>query len=79
MRDDLMIENYPNLETIVLRKNSLQRINLLKISSNEKLKRIETEDCDYFDNGSHDGCCFNVNKVIIESKNSKMIMISISS
>ena len=79
MRDDFVIENYSNLEKLVLRKNTLQRINSLKISNNEKLKSIETEDCDYFDNGSHDGGCFSVNKVIFESMINVITIISISS
>ena len=55
--DDLVIENYPNLEKIVVKKKSLQNLNLLKICNNEKLKTIEIENCAFFD----------VKNVIIES------------
>ena len=48
---NLMIENYPNLEKIVVKKNSL------KICSCEKLKIIEIEDSIFY----------NVKNVIIES------------
>ena len=44
VKDDLVIENYPNLEKIVVKKNSLQNLNSLKICNNEKLKTIEIED-----------------------------------
>ena len=57
VKDDLVIENYPNLEKIVVNNNSLKNLNSLKIGNNEKLKIIEIE---Y-------GCFENVNKVIIES------------
>ena len=57
VKDDLVIENYPNLEKIVVKKNSLKYLNSLKICNNEKLKIIETED----------DTCYNVNNVVIES------------
>ena len=41
---DLVIENYPNLEKIAVKKDSLQNLNSLKICNNEKLKTIEIED-----------------------------------
>ena len=41
---NLVIENYPNLEKIVVKKNSLNNLNSLKICNNEKLKTIEIED-----------------------------------
>ena len=56
---DLVIENYPNLQSIIVKKNSLQNLNSLKICSCEKLKTIEIED-DAF---------YNVKNVIIESIN----------
>ena len=46
---NLVIENYPNLEKIVVKKNSLKYLNSLKICNNEKLKIIEIKD-DAFDN-----------------------------
>ena len=54
---NLVIENYPNLEKIVVKKNSLMNLNSLKICNNEKLKTIEIEDGDFHD----------VKNVIIES------------
>ena len=47
--DDLVIENYPNLERIVVKKGSLRNLNSLKICNNEKLKIIEIDDGDYDD------------------------------
>ena len=41
---NLVIENYPNLEKIVVKKNSLKNLNSLKICNNEKLKTIDIED-----------------------------------
>ena len=43
-RDDLVIENYPNLESIIVKKNSLRDLNSLKICNCEKLRIIETGD-----------------------------------
>ena len=54
---NLVIENYPNLEKIVVKKNSLKNLNSLKICNNEKLKTIEIKD----------GGFGNVDKVLIES------------
>ena len=54
---NLVIENYPNLEKIVVKKNSLQNLNSLKICNNDKLKTIEVEDSAFE----------NVQNVIIES------------
>ena len=54
---NLVIEKYPNLKKIVVKKNSLKNLNSLKICTNEKLKTIETED----------GAFCNVKNVIIES------------
>ena len=54
---NLVIDNYPNLEKIVVKKNSLKYLNSLKICNNEKLKTIEIED----------GAFENVRNVIIES------------
>ena len=38
---NLVIDNYPNLQSIVVKKNSLQNLNSLKICNCEKLKTIE--------------------------------------
>ena len=54
---NLIIQNYPNLQSIVVKNNSLKNLKSLKICNCEKLKTIETED-DSFNN---------VMKMIIES------------
>ena len=65
---NLVIENYPNLEKIVVKKNSLKKLNSLenlnslKICNNEKLKTIEIEDGDY-----KNSAFYNVQYVTIES------------
>ena len=56
-KDDLVIENYPNLQSIVVKKNSLKNLKSLKICNCEELKTIEVED----------GAFENVKNVIIES------------
>ena len=57
IKDDLIIHNYPNLQSIVVKKNSLKNLKSLKICNCEKLKTIEIEDCGFE----------NVDKVIVES------------
>ena len=67
---NLVIENYPNLEKIVVKKNSLMNLNSLKICNNEKLKTIEIEDGEEWqENGKLYiiGAFYNVKNVIIES------------
>ena len=54
---NLVITNYPNLQSIVVKKNSFKNLNSLKICNCEKLKIIETED----------GAFDYVKSVIIES------------
>ena len=54
---NLRIENYPNLQSIVVKKNSLMNLNSLKICNCDKLKTIVIEDYVFF----------NVMNVIIES------------
>ena len=54
---NLIIQNYPNLQSIIVKKKSLRNLNSLKICNCEKLKTIEIEDCAFY----------NVNNVIIES------------
>ena len=61
---NLVIENYPNLEKIIVKKRSLNNLKSLKICNNEKLKTIEIEDG--YKYGSN-GVCWNVKNVIIES------------
>ena len=55
--NNLIIQNYPNLQSIIVKNNSLKYLNSLKICNCEKLKTIETEDHAFSD----------VKKVIIES------------
>ena len=63
MKDDFVLSGYPHLEKIVVKKNSLQNLNSLKISNNELLKNIEIEDGSSFDDS---GSFSNVKTVIIE-------------
>ena len=60
---NLVIENYPNLEKIVVKNISLRNLNSLKICNNEKLKTIEIEDGERRNTGAFR----NVKNVIIES------------
>ena len=62
-KGDLVIENYPNLQSIVVKRNSLRNLNLLKICNCEKLKTIEIEGGKWEENGAFN----NVKNVIIES------------
>ena len=59
---DLVIENYPNLEKLIVKKRSLRNLNSLKICNNEQLKIIEMEDGDEWS-----GIFRNVKNVVIES------------
>ena len=54
---NLIVQNYPNLQSIIVKKNSLKNLNSLKICNCEKLKTVEIED----------STLYNVNNVIIES------------
>ena len=54
---NLLIENYSNLQLIIVKNDSLQNLNSLKICNCEKLKTIETEG----------GTFENVKNVTIES------------
>ena len=45
---NLVIDNYPNLEKIVVKKISLKNLNSLKICNNDKLKTIEIEDYAFY-------------------------------
>ena len=66
---NLVIENYLNLEKIVVKKNSLMNLNSLKICNNDKLKTIEIED----------GAFENVKNLIIESISMRLFDIFKSS
>ena len=59
---NLIIQNYLNLQSIVVKKYSLQNLNSLKICNCEKLKIIEIEDGDWDKGAFH-----NVKNVIVES------------
>ena len=59
---NLVIENYPNLKSIVVKYESLKNLNSLKICNCEQLKTIEIED-GYWEKGVFE----NVKNVIIES------------
>ena len=62
VKEDLVIENYPNLEKIVAKRYSLNNLNSLRICNCDKLKTIEVEDGDFR------SCAFrNVKNVIIKS------------
>ena len=54
---NLIIQDYPNLQSIIVKKNSLMYLNSLMICNCEKLKTIEVED----------GVFYNVKNVIIEN------------
>ena len=54
---NLKIQNYPNLQSIIVKKNLLQNLKSLKICNCEKLKTIEIEA----------GAFYYVKKVMIES------------
>ena len=67
---NLDIHGYKNLEKIIVKKNSLRNLNVLRIHKCEKLKSIEVEDGErweksgkWFSNGSF----YNVKNVQIES------------
>ena len=60
-KGDLVIKNYPNLQSIVVKKDSLNNLKSLNFCNCEKLKTIEIEDGDW------DGAFENVKNVIIES------------
>ena len=66
----LVIENYPNLQSIVVQKDSLQNLKLLKICNCEKLKSIVVQDGEEWEDDGNvysDGAFDNVKNVIIES------------
>ena len=44
MTNDLTISYDPCLESVVIKKNSLQNLNSLVISNNSEMESIETED-----------------------------------
>ena len=59
---NLIIQNYPNLQSIIVKKKTLQNLNSLKICNCDKLKTIETE------NGEgNDSSFVFLQKLVIES------------
>ena len=61
---NLVIENYPNLEKIVVKKNSLQNLKVLKICNNDQLKVIEVKNSERY-LSSKNICAF-VRNVVFE-------------
>ena len=61
---NLVIQNCPNLQSIVVKKSSLKNLNSLKICNCEKLETIEIEDCDGWKENS---AFYNMKNVIIQS------------
>ena len=61
-KDDLIIENYPNLQSIVVKNYSLQNLKSLKICNCEKLKTIKMEGSEGWNSAF-----WNVKNVIFES------------
>ena len=45
---NLVIENYPNLQLIIVKNDSLNFLNSLKICNCEKLKSIDIEDNGFY-------------------------------
>ena len=72
---NLVIDNYPNLQSIIVKKNSLNNLNSLKICNCEKLKIIDIEDSDR----KEDGVFGNVKNVIIDSTFHIIIILILSS
>ena len=75
---NLIIENYPNLQSIIVKKNSLMDLNSLKICNCEKLNTIEVEDGEeWAEDGewNANGAFSNVKTVIIESNFEEILFI----
>ena len=72
---NLLIKNYPNLQSIVVKKNSLNNLNSLKICNCEKLKIIDIENSDR----KEDGVFGNVKNVIVDSTFHIIIILILSS
>ena len=63
---DWAIEDYPNLDKIIVKKNSLMNLNSLKICNCDELKSIEIKDGELREENGN-GAFANVKKVKIES------------
>ena len=72
---NLVIKNFPYLQSIIVKKESLMCLNSLKICNCEKLKTIEVEDSDRNNNGAFSS----VKKVIIESISINFSLLFLSS
>ena len=64
MNGDLILSGFDNIAKIIVKENSLQNLNSLKICNNDELSNIEIED----------GVFSNVNNVIIESNFRNLII-----
>ena len=67
---NLIIENYPNLQSIIVKKNSLKILNSMKVCNCDKLTSIEVEDGERWEeNGKwlSNGSFYSVKNVQIES------------
>ena len=62
LKDDVVIENYPNLEKLTVMKNSLVNVSSLKIANNENLRVIGIEDGNW-----KNSSFYNVKNLVIES------------
>ena len=62
-----MIVNYPNLQSIIVKNESLKNLNSLKICNCDKLKTIKAEGGDSDRWKDNDGAFYNVKNVNIES------------
>ena len=70
LNGDLILSGFDNLEKIIVKKSSLQNLNLLKICNCEKLKSIVVQDGEEWEDDGNvysDGAFENVKNVIIES------------
>ena len=67
IQGDLVIANYPHLDKIVVKKNSLKNLNSLEIVNNTKLNTIEIED-GILDISWENNAFNNVKNVVIKSK-----------
>ena len=77
VRDDLEIYNYPNLEKIIVKKDSFRLLNAFRVFNNERLTEIEIEGGNEERNGK--GAFYEVNEVVISSSSHFLLLLSRSS
>ena len=77
VRDDLEIYNYPNLEKIIVKKDSFRLLNAFRVFNNERLTEIEIEGGNEEGNGK--GAFYEVNEVVISSSSHFLLLLSRSS